>query len=162
MNFIAEHMIACRVGRVVDLRTRQAHETDPTVRRDLEVEIGRERHDLASLLLKEIKPDKRGWDWFYVRRDEHGTPRLHLRLVCLPVNSSYLEHLIGEFKIVVPVKGQVVVSVAFAQDAIEEALAQVNHDITVDNDLRRRLVFFHGIAESFASKSIGEDEKACA
>jgi len=160
MNFIAERMIACRTDRIVDLRSRLADEADPTRREALEAEIASERGELALLFLKEANPDEQGWDWFYVRRDDHGILSLRLRRLALPVNSAYLEHLLGELKIAIPPKGLAVVSPAFAMDAVEEALAQVNHDIAVCGDLRRRLAFFHRVAESFASRS--EDDKACA
>lgn len=157
MNFIAETLTACRVDRIVDLRRRLFTETNPLHRGKLEAEIGEERRGLAVLLAS----DDQVWHWFYVRRDEHGTLWLHLRRVCLPVNSSYVEHLLGELKVTVPPKGWAVVSPAFAMDAIEEALAQVNYDIVVAGDLRRRLAYFHRVAETLASETEGE-KKACA
>ena len=159
MNSVPERLTACRAGRIVDLRNLLAHETDPWRLADLEIEIDRERRELA-LLLHELKSSEHGAESFHVRRDEHGTLTLHLRRVCLPVNSPYVEHLLGELKFAVPAKGLAAVCPAFAQDAIEEALAQVNYHIAVSNDLRRRLAFFHRIAESLSTKS--EDEKACA
>ena len=159
MNLATERLIASRACRIVDLRTRLARENDPWRLADLEIEIDRERRELV-LLLHDQKPEKQGAESFTVRRSEDGTLSIHLRRVCLPVNSAYLEHLVGESKIVVPPKGFVAVSPAFAQDAIEEAVAQVNHDIAVSTDLRRRLAFFHRLAESFMTKSDGG--KACA
>jgi hypothetical protein len=156
MNFIAETLTACRIDRIVDLRRRLFTEPNPLLREKLEADLGEERRGLALLLAS----DDQDWDWFYVRRDEHGTLSLHLRRVCLPVNSPYVEHLLGELKVAVPPNGLAVVSPAFAMDAIEEALAQVNHDLAVAGDLRRRLAYFHRIAETFASET--GDEKACA
>jgi len=156
MNFIVERLTACRIDRIVGLRRRLSEETNPMLREKLEAEIGEERRGLALLLDSE----EQDWNWFYVRRDEHGTLFLHLRNLCLPVHSAYVEHLLGELKVTVPPKGLAVVSPAFAMDAIEEAVAQVNHDIAVAGDLRRRLAYFHRIAETLASES--EDEKACA
>lgn len=155
MNVVAEEILACRADRIIDLRNRLALAIDPRVRKELEAEIDAERRDLALLFSEE-----RRRDGFYARRDEHGTLSLHLGRLALPVNSAYLEHLAGELKIAVPAKGAVVATAAIAIDAIEEALAQVDHDIAASGDLRRRLAFFHRVAESLASK--GEDEKACA
>ena len=159
MNYLIKHTIDCLNSRIVELQDRLAHETDPRRRDGLQTEIARDRRDLALLFLKENAPDQ-GREVFYVRRDEHGTLNLHLRHARLPVNPAYLEHLLGELKITVPEKGLSVVRPAFAQDAIEEAVAQVNHDLAVSGDLRRRLAFFHRIAETVTSEK--EDEKACA
>jgi len=156
MNFFAEQLTACRVDRIVDLRRRLSEEADPALREQLNAQVGDERRALALLL----DPDEQHWDWFYVRRDEYGTLNLHLRRVCLPVTSAYVEHLLGGLKVTVPPKGLAVVSPAFAMDAIEEAVAQVNHDIAVAGDLRRRLAYFHRIAETLAPET--GDEKACA
>jgi len=156
MNFIAETLTACRIDRIVDLRRRLSTETHPLHREKLEADLGEERRGLALLLAS----DDQDWNWFYVKRDEHGTLSLHLRRVCLPVNSAYVEHLLGESKVTVPPKGWAVVGPAFAMDAIEEALAQVNYDVIVAGDLRRRLTYFHRVAETLASET--GDEKACA
>jgi len=156
MNFFAEQLTACRVDRIVDLRRRLSEESDPMLREMLQAKIGDERRGLALLL----DPDEQRWNWFYVRRDEHGTLSLHLRRLCLPVKSAYVEHLLGELKVTIPPKGLAVVSPAFAMDAIEEAAAQINHDIAVAGDLRRRLAYFHRIADTLAPET--GDEKACA
>jgi len=153
-------MIARRVDRIVDLRTRLARETDPTVRERLEAEVEGERRELALLFLEEDKQEPPGGDGFILRRDEHGTLELTLRRVVLPVNSAYLEYRLAELHLSVPAGGAVVVSPAFALDAIEEALAQVNHDVAASEDFRRRLLFFRRVAESFASR--GGSGKACA
>jgi len=156
MNFIADRLTACRIDRIVGLRRRLSEETNPMLREKLEAEIAEERRGLAQLLAS----DDQDWNWFYVRRDEHGTLSLHLRRLCLPVNSAYVEHQLGELKVTVPPRGLAVVSPSFAMDAIEEAVAQVNHDLAVTGDLRRRLAYFHRIAETLASET--GDEKACA
>ncbi len=160
MNSPSESMIARRVDRIVDLRTRLARETDEKVRERLEAEVEGERRDLALLFLDEDKQEPHGGDGFTLRRDEHGTLKLNLRSVVLPVNSAYLEHRLAELHVAVPAGGPVVISPAFALDAIEEALAQANHDVAASEDFHRRLLFFRRVAESFASR--GGSEKACA
>lgn len=160
MNPNSEPLIACRVDRIVDLRTRLALETDPEVRRGLQAEIEGERLDLALLFLGEDPKEPRGGDGFSLRRDEHATLMLYLHHRVLPVNSAYLEHRLDELGIAVPAKGVAAVSPTFALDAIEEALSQVVYDLVASQDLRRRLLFYRRIAESFASR--GKDEKACA
>ncbi len=160
MNFISERVIAYRADRVVDLRNRLVHETDSKRRDELQTELDCERRELALVLLQDSKPEQCGWDWFTVRRDEHGTLKLHMRNLCPPVNPAYVEHLLSQLKITVPVKGLAVVSPSFAIDAIEEAMGQVNFDIAVADDLKRRLAFYHRIAESLSSQD--DSAKACA
>ena len=160
MDFITERVIAYRADRVVDLRTRLATETDPQRRKQLQTELDCERRELALILLQESRPEEGGWDWFTVRRDEHGTLKLQLQNLYLPVNPAYVEHLLRELRITVPVKGLAVVSPSFAIDAIEEAMGQVNFDIAVADDLKRRLAFYHRIAESLSSQD--DSAKACA
>ncbi len=160
MNPNSESMIARRVDRIVDLRTRLARETDQEVRERLQAEVEGERLDLALLFLEEDEREPHGGDGFTLRRDEHGPLKLSLRRVVLPVNSAYLEHRLAELRIAVPAGGAVVISPAFALDAIEEALSQANHDVAASEDFRRRLSFLRRVAESFASR--GGSEKACA
>lgn len=156
MNFVTETLAARHIDRIVDLRRRLSTETDPSLRERLEAEIAQERHKLAFLLAC----DGKSGAWFHVRRDARGTPSLHLRHACLPVNAPYLEHLLAERGIEIPPEGGAPVGPDFAIDAIEEALAQVNHTLAVTGDLRRRLAYFHRIAETLASET-GEG-KACA
>jgi len=160
MDFITERVIAYRADRVVDLRTRLATETDPQRRKQLQTELDCERRELALILLQESRPEEGGWDWFTVRRDEHGTLKLQLRNLTLPVNPAYVEHLLAQLRITVPVKGLAVVSASFAIDAIEEALGQVEHDIDMADDLKRRLAFYQRVAESLRSQ--GDGDRACA
>lgn len=160
MTHIAERVIGYRADRVVDLRDRLADETDPKRRDELQAEIDRERRELALILLKESKPEHCGWDWFTVRRDEHGTLKLQLRNITLPVNPAYVESLLQEFGIAVPVNGTAVVNPTFAIDAIEEAMGRVRFDMTVAHDLTRRLTFFYRVASSLKSPSDGEKASA--
>ena len=160
MNFITERVIDFRAERVVDLRNRLVHEPDPRCRAKLQRELDGERRELALVLLQSSRPEQFGWDWFTVRRDEYGTLSLHLRNLRLPVNPAYVEHLLAQLKIALPVKGLAVVSPSFAIDAIEEAMGQVEHDIDMADDLKRRLAFFQRVAESLRSQ--GDSEKACA
>lgn len=160
MNAISESVIAYRAERVVDLRRRLARETDPKRCEELQRDLDCERRELALILLQDSKPEQSGWDWFTVMRDERGTLKLQMRNVCLPVNPAYVEHLLSQLKIAVPAKGLAVVSPSFAVDAIEEALGRVNFDIAVADDLKRRLAFFHRVAESLSSQD--DSDKACA
>jgi hypothetical protein len=109
MDFISERVIGYRADRVVDLRRRLATETDPKRRNEIQTELDCERRELALVLLKDSRPEQSGWDWFTVTRDEHGTLKLQLRNLCLPVHAAYVEHMLSQLKITVPLKGLAVV-----------------------------------------------------
>lgn len=153
-----EDIAALHAGRILDLRDCLARETDPERRESLESEIDVERRRLALLLSEEGERKQEGSRSFTVKRDTRYTLTLHWGKRRLPVNPSYLERLVGDFKLAVPPGGAITVSPAIAMDAIDEAMGSVEQTIATAEDLKQELLFYYGIADALSMPSA----KACA
>ena len=80
----------------------------------------------------------------YRSLDGHLSLRFHWRL--LPVNASYLEAMLKESCLTVKPCQRLQVGAAWAQDAIDEALMNLDHQITSAETDKRRLLYYFGKA----------------
>lgn len=159
MHCSTEPMVGLAAERIVHLRNRLDAETDPSQRREIEIELDFERRALAHLLYEEGRGAS-GWTGFRMSHDADGTYALRLRDHILPVNSAYLEHMLKERRVTLRTGSEMIVSAELAQDAIVEAIASMNYAIASIEALKRRLAFFHRVAEALTPQGVRKEETA--
>lgn len=142
--------------RILGLRRRLARETDPVRRREIEETISSERWELALLLGqggsgKDLTPPG-----LRLARDAHGTLSLRISMLGLPVSPAYLEHIVAERGLRINRRASVVVSAAFAVDALREAHDSVRQLLASFEDHRQRIDLFLRIAQALANESRGD------